>query len=58
MARSNALPDIPTVNEFVPGYEASTRYGIVAPKNTPVEIVGRLNTEINACLADLKIKLS
>jgi tripartite-type tricarboxylate transporter receptor subunit TctC len=56
MARSDALPDIPTVNEFVPGYEASTWYGIVAPKNTPDEIVGRLNTEINAGLADSKIK--
>jgi tripartite-type tricarboxylate transporter receptor subunit TctC len=56
MTRSDALPDIPTVNEFVPGYEASTWYGIVAPKNTPDEIVGRLNTEINAGLADSKIK--
>jgi tripartite-type tricarboxylate transporter receptor subunit TctC len=55
-ARSDALPDIPTVHEFVPGYEASTWYGIVAPKNTPVEIVGRLNVEINAGLADSRIK--
>jgi len=54
--RSDALPDIPTVSEFVPGYEASTWYGIVAPKNTPDQIVGRLNTEINAGLADSKIK--
>ena len=56
VARSDALPEIPTVNEFVPGYEASTWYGIVAPKSTPVEIVGRLNAEINAGLADSKIK--
>src|SRR5262245_47076135 len=51
-ARSDALPDTPTVSEFVPGYEASTWYGIVAPRNTPAGIVGRLNTEINAGLAD------
>ena len=56
VARSDALPEIPTVNEFVPGYEASTWYGIVAPKSTSVEIVGRLNAEINAGLADSKIK--
>jgi tripartite-type tricarboxylate transporter receptor subunit TctC len=56
VTRSDALPDIPSVNEFVPGYEASTWYGIVAPKNTPVEIVRKLNTEINAGLADSKIK--
>jgi tripartite-type tricarboxylate transporter receptor subunit TctC len=56
VTRSDALPDIPNVNEFVPGYEASTWYGIVAPKNTPVEIVRKLNTEINAGLADSKIK--
>ena len=55
-ARSDALPNIPTVSEFVPGYEASTWYGIVAPRNTPAEIIGRLNTEINAGLADAKIK--
>jgi len=56
VTRSDALPDIPSVNAFVPGYEASTWYGIVAPKNTPVEIVRKLNTEINAGLADSKIK--
>jgi len=56
VTRSDALPDIPSVNEFVPGYKASTWYGIVAPKNTPVEIVRKLNTEINAGLADSKIK--
>jgi tripartite-type tricarboxylate transporter receptor subunit TctC len=54
--RSDVLPDIPTVAEFVPGYEASTWFGIVAPKNTPAEIVAKLNTEVNAALADLKLK--
>jgi tripartite-type tricarboxylate transporter receptor subunit TctC len=55
--RSEALPDVPTVGEFVPGYEASTWYGIGAPKNTPSEIVTKLNMEINAGLADPKIKV-
>jgi tripartite-type tricarboxylate transporter receptor subunit TctC len=50
--RSEALPDVPTVGEFVPGYEASGWNGIGAPKNTPVEIIQRLNREINAGLAD------
>src|SRR5215468_1101753 len=54
--RSEALPDVPTVGEFVPGYQASAWFGIGAPKNTPAEIVDRLNREINAALADLKIK--
>jgi tripartite-type tricarboxylate transporter receptor subunit TctC len=54
--RSAALPDTPTVGEFVPGYEASSWYGIGAPKNTPAEIVDMLNKEINAALADPKIK--
>ena len=54
--RSEALPDVPTVGEFVPGYEASAWYGIGAPKNTPAEIVDKLNKEINAGLADPKIK--
>jgi tripartite-type tricarboxylate transporter receptor subunit TctC len=54
--RSDALPDIPTVGEFVPGYEASTWFGIGAPKATPAEIVKKLNKEINAGLADPKIK--
>jgi tripartite-type tricarboxylate transporter receptor subunit TctC len=55
-ARSVALPDIPTVGEFVPGYEASNFQGIGAPKNTPAEIVAKLNQEINAALADPKMK--
>src|SRR5262249_18141220 len=54
--RSEALPDIPTVGEFLPGYEASNWYGIGAPRNTPVEVIDKLNKEINAGLADPKIK--
>jgi tripartite-type tricarboxylate transporter receptor subunit TctC len=54
--RSEALPDIPTVSEYVPGYEASQWFGVGAPKNTPAEIVERLNKEINAGLADPKVK--
>ncbi len=55
--RSEVLPDIPTVAEFVPGYEASTLYGVGAPKNTPVEIVEKLNKEINAAFADPKMRM-
>jgi len=54
--RSQALPEIPTVGEFVPGYEASTWYGVGAPRNTPAEIIDRLNGEINAGLADARLK--
>jgi tripartite-type tricarboxylate transporter receptor subunit TctC len=54
--RSEVVPDVPTVGEFVPGYEASVWYGIGAPKGTPVEIIDMLNKEINAGLADPKIK--
>jgi len=54
--RSDALPDIPTVGEFLPGYEASTWYGVGAPKGTPAEIVEKLNKEINAGLADPTMK--
>ena len=54
--RSDALPDIPAVAEFVPGYEASKWYGVGAPKDTPAEIVDKLNKEINAGLADPKMK--
>jgi tripartite-type tricarboxylate transporter receptor subunit TctC len=54
--RSEALPDIPTVAEFLPGYEASSWYGIGTPKKTPAEIVEKLNEEVNAGLADSKMK--
>ena len=54
--RSPALPDTRTVADFVPGYEASFWTGIGAPKNTPAEIVEKLDTEINAALADPKMK--
>jgi tripartite-type tricarboxylate transporter receptor subunit TctC len=54
--RSAALPDLPTVGEFVPGYEASGWNGICAPKNTPSEILEKLNRSINASLADPKVK--
>jgi tripartite-type tricarboxylate transporter receptor subunit TctC len=54
--RSPLLPDIPTVAQFVPGYEASFWYGIGAPRNTPIEIVEKLNQEINAVLADSQMK--
>jgi len=50
--RSAALPDVPTVNESVPGYEASTFFGIGAPGSTPTEIIAKLNAELNAALAD------
>jgi tripartite-type tricarboxylate transporter receptor subunit TctC len=55
-ARSEALPDLPPVGDFVPGYEASTWQGLGAPGNTPAEIVDKLNKEINAALTDPKIK--
>jgi tripartite-type tricarboxylate transporter receptor subunit TctC len=51
-ARSPALPDIPALAEFIPGYEASAWYGVSAPRNTPQAVVGKLNKEINAGLAD------
>jgi tripartite-type tricarboxylate transporter receptor subunit TctC len=54
--RSEVLPDLPTVAEFVVGYEASAWFGVGTPRNTPAEIVDKLNTEINACLADPKLK--
>jgi tripartite-type tricarboxylate transporter receptor subunit TctC len=54
--RSDLFPDLPTVAEFVPGYESSTWYGIGAPKSTPAEIIDRLNFEINAALADPTLK--
>jgi tripartite-type tricarboxylate transporter receptor subunit TctC len=54
--RAEALPDIPTVGDFVPGYEASAVQGIGAPKNTPAEIIDKLSKEINAGLSDPKLK--
>ncbi len=54
--RSELLPEVPTVADFVPGYESSAWYGVGAPKNTPVEIIDRLNKEINAVLADPRMK--
>ena len=55
-ARSEALPDLPTVGEFVPGYEASGWNGFCAPKNTPLEIIEKLNKAVNASLADPQVK--
>jgi len=55
--RSEALPDIPTVAEFVPGYEASTWYGVCAPKATPAEIIDKLYKEINAALVNPNMKV-
>jgi tripartite-type tricarboxylate transporter receptor subunit TctC len=54
--RSNALPDIPSLSEFLPGYEADDWKGIGAPKNTPVEVIAKLNDGINAALTDPKMK--
>jgi tripartite-type tricarboxylate transporter receptor subunit TctC len=54
--RSDALADIPTIAEFVPGYEASAFFGIGAPKGTPVDVVDKLNKEINAALGNATIK--
>src|SRR5262245_63422713 len=54
--RSEALPDVPTLSEFVPNFEASGWHGIGVPKKTPTEIVDKLNKEINAALADPRIK--
>src|SRR5262249_35703238 len=56
VSRSQALPDVPTIAESVPGYESSSWYGVAAPSNTPSEIVRKLNSEINAGLADPRIK--
>lgn len=55
-ARSEVLPNVPTISEFVPGYEASAWVGIGAPSNTPTEIIEKLNADINAGLTDLKLK--
>jgi len=53
--RSEVLPDVPTMGDFLPGFEATTWYAMVAPKNTPAEIVGKLNRENNAIIVDAKI---
>jgi len=53
--RQEALPDVPTVTDFLPGYEASGWFGLFAPRNTPAEIIDKLNNEINAALADPKV---
>jgi tripartite-type tricarboxylate transporter receptor subunit TctC len=54
--RAEALPDIPTVGDFVPGYEASAYFGIATSRNTPADVIDKLNKEINAALADSKLK--
>src|SRR5438445_2976741 len=54
--RSEVLPEIPAIAEFVPGYEASAWYGVGTPKNTPTEIVEKLNKEINSALVDPKMR--
>jgi tripartite-type tricarboxylate transporter receptor subunit TctC len=56
LVRSDSLPNVPTVDEFVKGFEASNWYGIAAPRNTPADIINRLNKEINASLADPRLK--
>ena len=56
--RSDVLPDIPTVSDFVPGYEASAFWGVGAPRNTPAEIIDKLNNEINAVDPELKRRLA
>ncbi len=54
--RSEALPEIPTIGEFVPGYEATGWQGVGAPRNTPVEVIDKLHSDINACLADPRLR--
>jgi tripartite-type tricarboxylate transporter receptor subunit TctC len=55
-SRAEALPDIPAIAEFVPGYEATAWFGVGAPRDTPADIVNKLNADINACLADPKLQ--
>ena len=55
-ARSKALPELPAIAEFVPGYEASAWFGAGAPRQTPVDIIDKLNADINACLADPRLQ--
>jgi tripartite-type tricarboxylate transporter receptor subunit TctC len=54
--RQEVLPDVPAIDEFLPGYDAGGWYGISAPKDTPAEIVERLNKEVNAGLSDPRIR--
>jgi tripartite-type tricarboxylate transporter receptor subunit TctC len=54
--RSETLPDLPTIGEFVPGYEVSALYGIGAPKGTPAEVIATINKESNAALANPKME--
>jgi tripartite-type tricarboxylate transporter receptor subunit TctC len=54
--RSDALPDVPTIGEFVPGYEASVWYGVGVPRNTPAEVIDKLNKEVNSVAADATMK--
>jgi tripartite-type tricarboxylate transporter receptor subunit TctC len=54
--RLEMLPDVPSMNEFLPEYEAGVWYGLGAPKNTPAEIIRKLNNEVNAALAEPKMK--
>jgi tripartite-type tricarboxylate transporter receptor subunit TctC len=56
-ARADVLPDVATMGEFLPGYEASTWYGVGAPRNTPAEVIDKLNREINAVTAEPQIKM-
>ena len=56
LRRSPALPDLPTIGEFVPGYESSALHGVGAPRDTPVEIIDKLNQAFNAALAEPAIK--
>src|SRR2546425_236457 len=56
-SRAAVLPDVPTIGEFVSGYEASQWYGVGAPKSTPAEVIDKLNKEINAALVDPRMKV-